>query len=152
MTAPYKGWMSPNYAFDRRRGQIERSQQQRVQTWDQVGTATIALPATGGVGGIVTAEATVPVVFTKTCIEEPLFTFGSALATNQAATAGTFPTLSATVHRWDTANAGFAPLWSGATIGVVASGAPGLQMILHYHFSGMAMSGMPDAFNDLGTL
>ena len=54
--APYKGWASPNYAFDKRRATVERGIAQQVQNSMQVGTATVALPQIGGVSGVVTSR------------------------------------------------------------------------------------------------
>lgn len=148
---PYKGWTSPNYAFDKRRGIVERGLAQQVRVYDQVGTTQISLPTSGGLQGVVTAEALVTITFTQTFIEKPVFTFGSELSTNQAATSGSFPQLSATVHRWVTSPAGYSTLYEGAVLGVVASGALGLAINLHYSFSGKCTSPLVPAYNDTGT-
>jgi hypothetical protein len=48
MTMPYKGWASPNYAFQKRQGQVERGLAQQVQVYTQVGEATVGIPAAPG--------------------------------------------------------------------------------------------------------
>jgi hypothetical protein len=149
-TSPYRGWTNPNYAFDKRRGIVQRGLDQQVQNYHQTGTATVALPAMPGWNGKVTGEATVFVTFPYIFIEKPLFTYGWELAPNNPVTGGGFHQGSATVHNWTTTTAGYATLYTGAIIGCVNTGPTNLQVILHYRFDGLAMTTVPPPVNDTG--
>ena len=151
-SAPYRGWQSPNYAFDKRAGQVARGRAARVQDYDQPGEAEIAMPTTGGdINGLVTGETLVQVTFPFTFIEKPNFTFGYELGVNQPATSGQFPQLTAGVHAWTGKSAGYTALYTGATIGVAATAPLGMRLIVHYLFKGKAMTGLSAAYNDTGT-
>jgi hypothetical protein len=152
-SAPFRGWMSPNHAFDRRRGQLERAAAKVVSHWVQTGTANVSIPPSVGTpAGIGTGEALVPVTFTNTAIELPVFTFGWSLEDNTLVAAGQYPTLNAGVHDWTTSSSGYATLWTGAHIGVVVTGMQGLNFVLHYTFTAMAMTGTADAYNGTGSV
>lgn len=128
---------------------VERDLAQQVQSYDQVGEVTIVLPFAEG-GGI-KGEGTFVVTFLNAFIEKPTFTFGSELAVNHSPLAGAFPTMSATVSRWQTRKAGYSTLYLGATLVYVASGAANSHIICHYSFRGSAMSPLSTPINDTGT-
>jgi hypothetical protein len=124
--------------------QQQRQAAQVAQVYDQTGKTLITITAPAGVTPVVgtsyTVESTVTIPFVQTFTEEPLFTFGSALDTNQSATAGAFPTASATVLSWNVSVVGASQAFYGATVGIVASGTDGLKMHIHYSFVGKALS------------
>ena len=147
---PYRGWHKAGYAFDKKQAAKDRSNAQRVQVWDQAGTIQVVTPTTGTEPVI--GEGVVSVTFTYSFVQKPIFTFGQELGLNQSATTGSFPLLTACVHRWDTIMAGYTVIYLGATIGFVVSGSINQKSFLHYSFRGQAMLPVTDAFNDLGTL
>jgi hypothetical protein len=136
--------------------QAQRQAAQVAQFYDQTGKVsfTVSSGSTTPVAGSSYAiEGTVSVTFVQTFIEEPLFTFGAALDTNQSVTTGAFPTVSAVVSAWNVSVVGASSAYAGATIAFVASGTDGLKMHLHYSFRGKALS-FPvsaSAINSTGT-
>lgn len=101
---------------------------------------------------VVTAEATVDLPFPVTFTEKPVFTFGSELADNHRALAGSYPTLSAVVVGWDTVGEVVGATegrFVGATVVTVSSGQAGQNIWLHYSFEGKAIR---NPLNDVGTV
>jgi hypothetical protein len=132
--------VSPSTApFNIRDSETQRQLAQRVQIYDQVGKIAIVAQTTAD-------ETTVEIQFVNVFIEEPLFTYGSAwnndppYQARPRPTPGSYPTLSATVHRWIMANAGPTPGYSGAILGVVTTGSATQVLNLHYSFRGRAIS------------
>lgn len=151
--APYRGWTNPAYALDKRQAKREAVANQRVADWVQTGQTIVTLPAdTESPTGWGKGEALVPVSFTQTVIELPHYTYGWSLVDSSLVQAGSFPDLSAGVHDWDTQAAGYATTYTGCTIGVVLEGAIGLQFLIHYTFTGKAMTDFGGAFNDAGSV
>jgi hypothetical protein len=148
-TPAYRGWVSPNYAFQKRQGAVQRGLAQQVQVYDQVGEATCGLPP--GPNPVV-GEGSFIVTFLHVFVVKPTFTYGSELAPNLSPVTGSFPTFSATVSRWITTPAGHATLYTGAVVAFVAGGASGSQIICHYSFRGQAMSPVSPATNDTGSV
>jgi hypothetical protein len=85
-------------------------------------------------------ESTVEINFTYPFIEQPIFTFGAALANGQGYKAGALPTVSALVTKWlyvDGAN----PVYTGAQLGIHTTNDPaaaGMKIFLHFMFTGQA--------------
>jgi hypothetical protein len=149
--APYKGWVNPNYAFQKRQGVVERGLAQQVGVYVQVGEATLGVPA--GTPNPVIGEGTFTVSFFNSFIVKPTFTYGSELGPNLSPVKGSFPTLSATVCQWNTQAAGHSTLYLGAVIAFVVGGVAGSQVICHYSFQGKAMSPLAtNASNDTGSV
>lgn len=146
--APYKGWVNPNYAFIKRQGQVERGLAQQVAVYDQVGEATVGVPA--GKNPVI-GEGSFTVSFIYSFIEKPTFTYGSELGPNFSPIKGSFPTFSATVSSWITSPAGHATLYNGAVVAFVAGGQANSQIICHHSFRGRAMSPLSMATNDTGS-
>jgi hypothetical protein len=133
-----------------------RLEAQAVQDYDQVGKALVTLTgstmATTDTTAVdTTCEATVQVAFASVFLEEPLFTYGTSVDQGSDVVSGSFPTLHAVVHAWvinttespagssygwSTLPAKPFALYTGATIGVVATGQVGQSLWLHYKFSG----------------
>lgn len=77
-------------------------------------------------------ESVIEVNFPIAFAEKPLFTAGLELADNVWLKWTSFPQWSATVGAWTTSPADGEPLYTGAIIGAVVSGAA--RSILHYRF------------------
>ena len=147
-TAPYRGWPNPQYAFDKRRGVVERGTAQQVAVYDQVGVATVGIPA--GKSPVI-GEGTFNVNFLYSFIEKPTFTHGAEMGANFPLVKGSYPTFSATVYRWVTTPAGHSTLYIGAIVAFVAGGVANSQIICHYSFRARAMSPLSTATNDTGS-
>ncbi len=122
---------------ERRRYAISDSQ--NVQATNHVvnGTSLIV-----GVG-----EALITVAFPVAYIRTPSFSFGSELSAESVAIEGKFPTLSAIVNQWaiedpdrELFGASMRKYYRGATLACVVTG-PGTQkLLLHWTFTGMALT------------
>jgi hypothetical protein len=150
---PFRGWTNPQHAFDKRQARRDAINNQRVAHWIQTGTAQIAIPNTAvSATGLAKAESIVPVGFTQTAIEMPIYSYGWSITDSSLVQTGAYPTLSAGVHDWVTQAAGKATLYAGASIGVVVEGTIGMIFVLHYTFTAMAITNFPDASNGMGSV
>lgn len=86
-------------------------------------------------------EASVDIGFYNIFTSQPIFTFGSELDANQAVVAGSFPTLSASVLRWQaTTNPAKQSLYTGATVVLKVGGVAGQKLWFHFCFQGTALT------------
>ena len=121
------------YSFLKRDSERARYESQQVQTYQQIGKLAVTT-------GTASDESTTLIPFSNTFIEEPLFTYGSALDAATPAVPGNMPTASATVIKWSLIQVGPGTFYNGAFVGIVTSGIPGQVLWLHYSFLGSALS------------
>lgn len=91
---------------------------------------------------VAAAESSVDLQFPVVFTEKPVFTFGSELAENHRALATEYPTLSATVARWESKGEVIGATlgrFVGAHVVVVSTGQVGQHIWLHYSFEGKAI-------------
>lgn len=112
---------------------VQRISDQQVQYRSQVGKIEIITASAAD-------ETLATIKFTLVFVDEPTFTFGAALETNQTYTPGKMPTASAIVVDWQTYVQGPTTSYLGARLGVVTTGEAGKKIWLHYSFAGQALS------------
>lgn len=86
-------------------------------------------------------EVTVDISFPVRFIERPAFTFGAEMQENSQIIAGSFPTVSGVVLRWNFGirDESGARYYDGATLIIVNTGTTDQQMIFHYKMEGKAL-------------
>lgn len=111
-----------------RQVQASRVATQRGQIYTQ--TAEVGFILVGSA-----SETVTEISFVNTFLEKPTFTFGFELGPNQHVTAGSFPTLSAFILQWVNPNSSTPyPTYTGARVGIVASGVDGQILVAHLSF------------------
>lgn len=95
-------------------------------------------------------ESVIEITFPVRFLEKPLFTPGLELGENTWLRYGQFPDWSATIGGWTTVPSDGDPIYTGALIGVVVTGAQ--KSILHYRFEGQSYTNPTGNSLSLGDL
>lgn len=83
-------------------------------------------------------ESVIEIAFPIKFLEKPIFSAGLELGDSVWLRYGQFPIWSATVGGWSTTPADGDPIYVGAVLGVVVSGAA--RSVLHYRFEGRSLT------------